>query len=266
MRRILGIDEGRIGKLSTTERYAKRYKGPNNYPASVNQTGIRLTDIKMCIYVALFKHLGFDVSHLGSVVKYLNEGTEIAVDYFFGSYLQDQLWARNQERAPGNVGLSWFEAYRNGLFLSLITLNCEAEKKLIQWIEPWLPFDESSYLVTEYENHYHKLLAEYLKFRKLKTQNLIKEIEGCCNKRPKLLLQSLDALVADNSKSFSKCLSAFTTDYLKSDFRDEIRTYFSIEASILCLIAARQGITPTGLSEKQTALIMTRETLGLGDN
>jgi hypothetical protein len=51
---------------------------------------------------------------------------------------------------------------------------------------------------------------------------------------------------------------------LKTEFGGRRHSsYFSIEASILHHVAQRAGIEPTGLDDKQQALIMTRETLGL---
>jgi len=259
---LLELDTELMKKLSSKEEYEETFYGLGNYRPNWNQTAIRCGDVHMCVCVCLFQHFGFNIAHLGTLEKFLSEGSAIAIDFFFGDYLKDEKWARNQEKSPDG-GLSWFEEYRDGLFLSMISENTEAEAKLTGWIEPWLPRDESSYLVTEHENHYHKLLAEYLKFGEIKSQHLREEFKSCRKKRPKLLYACLTALLEKDPQSFSAALSKFLDHYLKSDFREAITTYFSIEASILCHIAKRAGIEPTGLNEKQTALIITRETLGL---
>ncbi len=242
----------------------ERFCGLGNCPPEWSQIEVRKADITTCLEIATFCHLGFDVSHL-DVARFVNEGAKIAIDFFYGDYIQvDNNEGLSMRKNPDNLYLSWYEVYRDGLHLAHMSQDSDAEKKLVDWIEPWLPFDESSYLVSEYDNSYHKLLAEYIKTGQVANSELEGELRNCRKKGPKLLLACLTAICEEDPEAFSASLKKFLACFLKyRDFGKRIATCFSIEASILCHVAKRAGIEPTGLNEKQTALIMTRETLGL---
>ncbi len=241
------------------------FLGLGNYPTEYSQTYSRHLDSQLCLELAVFRHLGLDVS-LEHLERYVSEGTKIAVDYFFGEYLDSDEVRKleDMEKSPDNEYLRWFAVYRNGLHLAHMAEDADAEKTLVDWIEPWLPFDESSYLVSEQDNSYHKLLAEYIKTGRVSNAELIDGIQKSRRKGPKLLLDCLVAIRDKNAKAFSAKLNNYLTYVLKDkEFGTEFTLCFSIEGSILCHVAKRAGIEPTGLNEKQTALIMTRETLGL---
>lgn len=262
---ILGCEKLRSVDFSQS-RLERRFHGLGNCPADWSQTGVRLTDVGICLDIAVFCHLGFDVSHL-DVNQFVSEGAAIAVDYFLGDFIEVDEQSRSEmSKNPEMERLSWFEVHRNGLHLAQLSHDSETEKKLAAWIEPWLPYDESSYLVSTYDNTYHKLLADYIVTGTIVSPDMQEEIESCRKQRPKLLTACLSAICDHDSESFSAHLKKFLAYYLKSEFgKSGIPTYFSIEASILSQVAKRVGIEPTGLNEKQTALIMTRKTLGLDD-
>ncbi|MCI0333879.1 MAG: hypothetical protein L0228_11730 [Planctomycetes bacterium] len=159
--------------------------------------------------------------------------------------------------------LSWFEVYRGGLLLSFLSKNDAGQRKLVEWIEPWLPFDESSYLVTVHDNTYHKLLAEYIKNGQIDSTALANEIQQCRKQRPKLLFTCLAAIRDRDVSAFNSPLKKVLNDHLKKEFGSRVASDFCIEATILWHVAQRAGITPADLGEKQAALNMTRESLGL---
>ncbi len=260
---ILGLDLKRLEWVSSKERFEKDFLGQGNYDGMV-QVLARKFDVMYCVEVAVYQHFGVDVQHLGGVEKYLKEGLKISLDYFFGDYIeQDENSRFRMLKEPSNENISWFEVYRDGLFLSLLANDSDAEQKLVGYIEPWLPFDESSYLVSVYDNGYHKLLAEYLKEGDIVTTALAGEVENCKKKRPKLLMGCLNAIRNKDAKAFASSLKSFLDYFIKSELGEKITTYFSIEGSILWHVAQRAGIEPTGLTDKQMALIMTRKSLGL---
>ena len=270
---ILGINKMRKEQEASTlqalvkqslELHGSRYRGLGNYPPEKSQLLMRGRDIRYCYELATFKHLQLDIGSI-DIEEYLEEGARVAVDYFYGDYLKknrDAAYA--MKKSPRNNDLSWFSVYRYGLFLSFLSQDVESEHKLIDWIEPSLPFDESMHLVTAQDNDYHKLLAEFIEHDELITKKLVASIQKCRKQRPKLLLACLTALQKRDDKGFVSNLKKFLDYYFKREFGEEgIDSYFSIEASILWFLAEWLDLVPAGLTEKQSALIMTRETLGL---
>ena len=260
----LGVDIERLRHESEKERFEKRFRGNGNYNEVPSQVHARERDLTRCICVAVCGPFGVDVGHLGSVDHYVSEAARIAVDFFYGEYLKDEKWARNQEKSAENEFLHWFEVYRDGLLMSFLAKDLDAEKKLVDWIEPWLPFDESSYLLTRYDNDYHKLLAEYLKTGNIISVDLQEGIANSKKKRPRELLACLQAIRDRDEAALGKHAKDYLTWFLKTDgFGRRITTYFSVEGSLLREVAQRAGMELVGLNDKQTALIMTRRTLGL---
>jgi hypothetical protein len=249
---------------SSLEDIQEDYLGLENYSAIENQTYARQIDINHCMKVATLQHLelGLDPAE---TEEYIEEGAAIAVDYFYGDYWKnDRDTAYMMKKSARNKDLSWFEVYRTGLLLAFLSQDAEAELKLIDYVESWLPFDESSYLVTAQDNDYHKLLAEFIEHDEFLTRKLESSIKKCRKQRPRLLLACLIALRDCDVDVFVNNLKKFLNYYYKSEFGEGgIDSYFSIEASILWFLAEWLDLVPTGLTKKQAALIMTRETLCL---
>lgn len=271
---VLGLDKflsrtgaaGTIAELvdDALESIAERYYGPGNFPPDKDPVGVRQDDIDYCIEIATYQHLELDLDP-AVTAEYLEEGAAIAVNYFYGDY-----WKSNRDialarkKSPKNKDLEWFDAYRSGLLLAFLSEDVEAEQKLVDYVEPWLPFDESKWLVSLQDNDYHKLLAQFIKHNEVTNMKLVSGIQSSRKQRPKMLLACLLALEVGDVDTFGKHLKKFLDYYIKCEFGEAgIGSYFSMEASILWYLAEWLEIKPKGFSDKQSALIMTRETLGL---
>ncbi|MGL4513383.1 MAG: hypothetical protein ACRCT8_09860 [Lacipirellulaceae bacterium] len=244
------------------ERALRYFRGVGNYPTDKNQVSMRQGDVSAALELCLLVHLevgatGFDLRH------YVEQGSLVAIDYFYGEYLRtDEDAARMMRKAPDST-LDWFVVCHRGLLLAMLAQDREAERRLLEWVEPWLPFDDSGKATPE-DDAYLKLLAEHLREGRFVTMPLRDAIVANRSKRPKLLLACLEAVQAGDGVAFAKGFREYLAYFLKSDFGDGGFTgRFSVDGSILVEVARRAGIEPTGLSEKESALLMTRQTLGL---
>ena len=136
------------------ERRASKFLGVGNYPPDLNQVGVRCRDASVAADVAVFKHFGFAVE-ASEVARYAEAAKDVCHDYFYGDYLNDEPQASMQRKAADNEDLSWFEMYRLGLLFAFLSKDEDRLQSMVEWIEPWLPFDESSYLLTPQDNDYH---------------------------------------------------------------------------------------------------------------
>ncbi len=124
---VLGVDVDLMEDVSAKERYDEDFYGLGNHHKYRSQLGVRRGDIVMCVNATVFQHLGFDISHLGGVEKYIREGIAIANDYFFGDYLRTNENAADMMRkAEDNEGMPWFELYRDGLHLAQLAQDADA--------------------------------------------------------------------------------------------------------------------------------------------
>ncbi|MGL4513381.1 MAG: hypothetical protein ACRCT8_09850 [Lacipirellulaceae bacterium] len=242
----------------------RRFNGLEGYPTPCDPVAARYFDVTASLDLCVLTHLevgatGFDLQY------YIKQGVRVAVDYFYGDYLRtDEKAARMMCKAPDNESLSWCEVHREGLLLAILAEDPEAERRLVEWVEPWLPFDGGGYAVKPEDNAFHKLLAEHLREGRFVTPALREAILAKRSKRPKLLLACLEAVQAGDGVAFAKGFREYLAYFLKSDFDQRgFESLFSVDGSILVEVARRAGIEPTGLSEKESALLMTRQTLGL---
>lgn len=239
----------------------KRFRGVGNYPPEKNQPFIRKGDLMYCLDVVLYRHLQLPIGST-DVARFVREGAQIAVDYFYGDWMKlDKDYADMMRKSPKNEDLSWYKMYRDGLFLAFLAEDAGAERKLLEWIEPKLPFDESSLLVTVHDNNVHKLLAEYLKDGEVSSKGLERKTQACKKRRPKLLLACFDAIRAGDEKAFGAAMKKYLSYFIKSEFG--LTSFISIDGSIFWHVAQRAGLDATGLSDREQALIVTRESLEL---
>lgn len=187
---------------------------------------------------------------------------EISLDYFYGAYLDDPRWAEQMAKVPENEGLPWVEVFRNGLLFCLLSEDEQSLQRLATWIDPDLPFDETSFLLSLQDNSYYKLLAFYLSNQASVDQDLTAMIENSRKRRPKLLLSCLQAIETDDKQAVVLRLQQFLDYFLKTELDSSgFRTFFSIEGTILWHVAKQNGMNISELSDKQMALIITRESL-----
>jgi hypothetical protein len=260
---VLGLENLQHRVSLGLRQFDSSHHGLKNYRPEQSQLDVRLFDVWDCPKFASYKHLGFDIGAM-DVGQLINEGAEIAVDYFYGDFLQTNTnVAFRQRKAPDNNSLSWFDVYRDGLFLTYLAKNDMARRKMIEWIEPWLPFDSGSYFVTVHDNNYHKLLAEFLRDGKITSHELEQEFGKCRKTGPKLMFACLTAIRENNAEAIALPLKKLLDNYLKTDYYKGSSTLSCAEGSIIWHVARDAGLDVNGLSEKQAALIMTRESLGL---
>lgn len=242
----------------------KYYRGPGSYGAADDQLRPRMWDAEAIFLSLVGRHYGVDYHTPDEIAQLLASGIDIVVDYFFGKHLLIPRWAEQMSKSPQNKQLQWLEPYQYGTLFCLLAHDDERLKRLAEWVEPGLPLDETPNLLSVQDNSYHKLLAEFLSEGTIANEQLREDIVESRKRRPKLLLSCLGAIEASDEQVFVKHFKSYLNHFLKTDFADGgFQRYVSIEGSILWHVASRNGITGSGLSDKQHAVIITRESLGI---
>ena len=93
---------------------------------------------------------------------------------------------------------------------------------------------------------------------------MISAIEESRNKRAKMLYGCLQEVVARDEAAFHEELDKYLKRYLRVELKDEsIDEWISLDGTILWHVARNHGLQAPKLGEKEAALIVTAESLGI---
>ena len=219
--------------------------------------------LEECVCVCVFRHLGFFEISLEFVKRSIEFGNRVAYEYYYGQHIHEEPWRSEIDKNKSDGSVSWLVVFREGLLLSILGDNKKTQISLANWLEKDVPFDESSYLLTEADNAYYKLLASFLRGDAFDS-DLIKQIQSTRKKRPRLLLDCIAALDTRDEKQLQSALKKYLSYYIKSELsKSGFPTMFCIDASIIYNLAMKSNLNIDSLNEKQHSIIMTRNSLGI---
>jgi hypothetical protein len=224
------------------------------------------TDVLTCLGVLASKHLGAKTEV--DVELYLNKGFEITIDYFCTDWWKHHPDDRRNMNKNGRSGsLRWVKVFAPGMLFGLLLEQWESLEKVCDWVEAKCrPEFQGDEIEPELLN-IHKSVAAALRTTPFKGLDKVEqEIFKCRTKRPKLLLQALiDARNGDQTSFNESFLKALENQYEQYP-RDErllARECVSIHHNVVGLTAKRLGMQWPELPPHLSAMLMTRESLGL---
>jgi hypothetical protein len=239
------------------------YRGPGNY--NPRNGSVRTSDIHTALSMAVLHHMGFEVKTPIDVARFVNQGLDIAVDYFHGGWwtTDKQTGPLADKDSPSFNARQWLNPFHEGLLLGLLSGRWDSVAQLCSWIEPkvWPFRGEPS------THQLYMSIAASLRPAPLSGLDQIEtEMEKVRDRRVKLWIKSWFAGRAGDQAAFDKAVKESLAHYEKSyatDAAESIPATVAIIPSTIVLAVRRLGLQfPSGLSERQTALLVTRASLG----
>lgn len=216
-----------------------------------------------CTDIVLLQH--FEIPHpFGDVTRFAQKAVDSSLEYLYGDWRDGYLYDRKRiTREQTRKRLEWIVPYRRGLLFAMCLDDAERAERLAQW--PDTDVHKKDLEFSPADTDYHILLARYLCGKPLKdSSRLAASIKTGTRRRPKALLEALEAIEAGDPGKFSKKLERYLKGYLKSGIDpDDYETYVSMEGSLLWQTARRSGLELPSLPVELADLVVTAESAGL---
>lgn len=233
-----------------------------DYP---NRPFIRSINIFECLSFLVLRHLEFRAKE-ENVVRALQTGTDIVLDFFFGDWMEGE-YANyfDPNSFDPEDEMDWLAGFWSGLLFSYLKNDESTCLKLSERIRDDFLHDETTREMLKEDTYFYILLAYFLSERRSEREaELEAAIEKARGKRAKMLLGCLKSLRAQDAEKFGEQFGLYLKRFLTVEMKGRYNSdYISIEGSILWHAARTRGLALPTLPEKQQALIITRETLGL---
>lgn len=227
----------------------------SNYVASLNDSQNSATDrLHSAEELVFLAHMGYP--GLPGPEEVIQQGVDIALEYFFGPL--DDRQSREYE---------WFMCFAPGLLLGLLSQRWEDVGRLCSFVQ--LDMEPEFQGDVEYEAaQIYLLIANALRpDPQPGAEKLEKAIGKCRLKRPRLLLKLWQAGQRGTQEEFDQALRESLQHY-QTRTRPSLDATFAGEwiawpQNAICLAAMQLGKKLPALPENLSALLVTRESLGL---
>lgn len=233
---------------------------------SEEKTNYSLTSaIYNVVYILCIKHLEFPEAIAPE--PYIQQGGEIALDFFFGNWWQEAKAYEGLSEPEKNQALSWSEPFIHGMLFLMLLQRWDDLSKLCSWLDSDIEIDDTPDVEKEVLLVIKLVASSQLPEPMAGLEEIRTDINNCRLKQPKLLLKIWDAIEAMDQKEFEKTMKESLTHYLKSVDayikKGVFKCCVAEFQTVLCLIALKKGLAFPKLPEKLAAALVTRETLGL---
>jgi hypothetical protein len=240
-----------------------------------------VTDLQDIFLGLLYYH--FEVPYPDrDVLFFIEKGTEIAVEYFYGDWREGYrrfYYEKPMPREYWRYNLNWNPCFRYGLLFTLLSHDKKPLQCIAEWIENDLYYDKDSY--SSQEMAFQLIIAYYIRG---KSSNDYSEQVDLINKShrrfPKMCLAIFDTITKQDISNFEKLICKLVNWHIKNliqkypdkpklkvnpvEYRYHPENIISLEASWLWNIALISGMEmPTNLSEEVMDRIVTPQSVGL---
>lgn len=240
------------------ESYLKR-----TTPGQIQQQFDRVLSIGDMVLLGVLEHLGF--GPIKDLPSHLNRGMDRSVEYFFGDWWKtDESDARALDKSRADRSLRWFEALPNALLLGGLTGRWDDVAKICSWFDATIQVEYQAGLIEDQYMLLFLCIASNLRPQPMPgIDEVLTKVKACRTKRVKVLCGAWEAAIARDQKSFDKGLKDATAFFLKSDAQDVPNVCFwvALHASLVWLIAERNGLTFPDLPEELDAVVVRRQTI-----
>jgi hypothetical protein len=217
----------------------------------------------------VLRHLEYDTPDW--VERRVNEGVDVAIDYFFGPWLKEPLpgfATADKHDLDRREYLHWFDAFSVGLLLAMLAGRWDDVARLCGWVEVDMTPDWVNDELQPAGAQVYITIASGLRPEPMSgIAELEANIARSRTKRPRLLLAAWQAARAGDQRAFNdaigKCLKHFDKWYVANINEPRaIPDWIAQHESVICLAARRLGIQVPELPERLAAMLISRESLG----
>lgn len=240
----LGLDPKRAAAYlgAARDRFPKEFP----YDKWGAQDSARQSGIFYRLNLFILGAVGFSHAE-DDLADWRERGAEIpplGVEYFYGPWREGhEEFGEKLTSVRARQVLGWMEPYRRSLMAALCLDAHDDLAKLLEWPEPDLPDDEGTTDRTPGDKAFHILLARWLRGESIDQPDLRQTVSKGTRRRPKLLLATLDALMAGDVDQARAALAKFLQNYKKTEFRvDRVDFAISLDGTVLWHAARHRGI------------------------
>jgi hypothetical protein len=234
-------------------------------PGCPQQQFIRLLHLDKIVFFAVLEHLGY--SPIDNLRSRIDSGVDRAVEYFWGDWWKgDEEDAIAMDKSRPDRVLQWYGGLSHGLLLGGLAGRWDDVARICSWFDATI---EAEYQAGMIEDEYMQLflcIASHLSPQPMPgAAQVLENVRKCRTKRPRLLLAAWESAVAGNQPAFDKALPELVKFFLQNDAQDapNATLWVALHASVIWLIAERNGLQFPALPEKLEAAVVRRQTIGL---
>lgn len=244
--------------------YARDFRGLRQYPENWDPLFCRKHDVTAALGMVTMFHLGFEVPI--SIQRRLNEGLDVAVDYFVGDWWKDDEPSRRRmDKTSDEFEPCWFKAFSSGLLLGLLSQRWEDVARICDWVEVDM---DTEYLGDDFEDqlaYVYKSVAAGLRNKPMPgIEALEAKIKKCRKLRPKLLFQAWEAARNKDQSAFSIAFTKSLEHFASTEGTGVIAIeWIAPHHSVVGLAARRYGMRWPELPPKLEAVLLSPESLGI---
>jgi hypothetical protein len=246
------------------EEYKFQFRGLGGYGDVNDIRYFRRNDINRAFGLVALHHLGYDID--AEPHKYLDEGVNVAVDYFCGDWWKrDKDAARALNKAAKNRALHWFGEFINCLLLALLSQRWTDVERICDWVDADLDADEADPDEDQEEGlpGVYKSIAAGLRKRPMPGLEEIElQIRKTRKERPKHLFAAWDAARNQDQQAFQTAITKSLDHFEKKYGRGPVaEDWIAKHQSIVIMAARRLGLKPPHLTEQQQARVICPESI-----
>jgi hypothetical protein len=171
---------------------------------------------------------------------------ELTFQHFFGNWRNVELKWQGRKVTPETARkkLPWMQIWKAAAVCGLSTEGVALFSKVVDYVEDDLGFDEATRDFDKADNKYEVLVSRFIRGKALTdSPRLVKLIREGKGRRPRMLLDVLEAVEAGDSDAMGKRLAAYLAYFRKTEFRtNRLDCTLSMEGSVLWHLARRKGM------------------------
>jgi hypothetical protein len=216
------------------------------------------------------------MAHLGYAVPFdsqriLDLGVDLSLSFIRGEWVKAHPnRAVEIDKRPDNLKMEWFDTWRMGFLLALLSDRAADLRELADWPEPWMETDRPlliGYRVHPlYANLYLVIANEFRTTPLPNLEELRTLLRQARRKDPKVLHWAWEAVLARDQAAFQQGIIAAVREWDRTfnGYVAHPRYCLAQDACTVLAAGRRLGMEPPELEPKIAARLLTRESIRLG--
>jgi len=223
-------------------------------------------DLHFILSLLAFAHLGYPCPF--DTRQVLDMGVALSIHFIRGRWVKAHPdLARTIDKRPDNPELEWFDAYRQGLLVILLSDRDAELGELADWPESWIETDRSVCRVDPLYAKLYLLVANPLRTEPFpNVEELRSMFRGTRKKELKLLYGTWEAVLARDQAAFAQGIVASVLQWERSydGYCAHPKNCIAEDGSTILAAGRRLGMQMPQLEPRVAARLLTRESIRLG--
>ncbi len=223
-------------------------------------------DLHFILGLLAFAHLGYPCCF--DTRDVLNLGVDLSVHFLRGEWIKARPdLAPTIDKRPDNSELNWFDAYHQGLLVTLLSDRDAELRELADWPESWMETKPSVWRQHPLDARLYLLIAN--EFRAVPfpdVEDLRGTLRASRKKEHRLLYATWESVLARDQAAFDRCIVESVLQWQRSydGYCAHPQNCIAEDASAILAAGRRLGLKMPELEPEIAARLLTRESIRLG--